>query len=88
VAEYVVREVSPMRWEVAKFGDKSEPLEVYRVEKIRTQWRCSCPVTVDCKHIDRVRVWIYIEDRHLPEYLGGGTVEEMLASLEERIHGR
>ena len=59
--DYIIREVSKDRYQVAKFTHGKAPSEVYDITHFSkdSRWSCTCPSKIKpCKHIDSVRQWI------------------------------
>lgn len=58
-AEYIVKEVRPDVYELAKFTHGKEPTEIYRCEWTGKAWKCNCYSRKgSCKHIDTVQKFI------------------------------
>lgn len=57
--DYLVREVRPDTFEIAKFTHGKEPTDIYRCEWTGKTWRCNCYSRKgSCKHIDIVQKFI------------------------------
>jgi hypothetical protein len=57
--EYLVKEISPDVYQLAKFTHGKEPTEVYRCQWTGKSWKCNCYSRKgSCKHIDHVQKFI------------------------------
>ena len=52
-AVYLIRKKDKYRYEMAKFEDRREPVDIYTV----SARGCSCPSRVRCKHFGILEAW-------------------------------
>ena len=58
-AEYIVKEVRPDLYQLAKFTHGKEPTEIYMCQWTGKTWKCNCYSRKgSCKHIDHVQKFI------------------------------
>ena len=64
--DYVVKEISPDVFQIAKFTHGKEPAEVYRCEWTGKTWKCNCYSRKgSCKHVDIVQKFVKGKKRNV-----------------------